>query len=426
MSNERFQVIVVGAGLAGCSAAYRLAKAGYAVLLIERGKAAGAKNVSGGRIYSYALEALMPGEWHDAPLERQVAREMLMLMTDEGAVTVNSLFSQELQAASYTVLRSKLDDWMRKKAEEAGAMVITGVSVTQIIMKGGKACGVLAGDEELEADIVICADGANSLLAAGFAGKVSTETAALGVKMVVGVPEQDIQDRFNLAKGQGAACLMVGGCTKGLAGGGFLYTNKESVSLGIVVDSAALKGSQVRVVDLIEQLPLHPAIAPLVKGGQLLEYSAHLIPEGGIGMLPTLYGDGFMIVGDAAGLVVNSGATVRGMDYAILSGIFAAETAGKSIAAENFSASELKHYEVMLRQQVIKDMKTFKNVHAFMKSTPGLYTTYPEMAESIFKNIFTVDGRPARRISKVILESVRRHCSFWQLIKDSIKGGSAL
>jgi electron transfer flavoprotein-quinone oxidoreductase len=93
ISDERFQVIVVGAGPAGCAAAYRLAQSGCEVLLMERGKQLGSKNVFGGQLYSYALETLMPGEWHYAPLEREVKREMIMMMTEHGAITVNSFLS---------------------------------------------------------------------------------------------------------------------------------------------------------------------------------------------------------------------------------------------------------------------------------------------------------------------------------------------
>ncbi|MBP2654883.1 MAG: oxidoreductase [Firmicutes bacterium] len=428
MSDEHFPVIVVGAGLAGCAAAYRLAKAGYDVLLLERGKRPGGKNVSGGRLYSYALEALMPGEWLDAPLEREVRREMIMTMTERGAVTVNGLLSPNHSGTSYTVLRSKLDGWLAKKAEQAGALVMTGVTATEIVIKDGKACGVLVGDERLEADIIICADGANSLLAenAGITNKVTMENIALGVKLVVGLPEQTINDRFNLSGEDGAACLMVGDCTKGLAGGGFLYTNKESLSLGLVVDASSIKSAKTNIADMIEELKEHPAISPLIVGGQLLEYSAHLIPEGGLNMMPKVFDNGLMIAGDAAGFVINSGLTLRGMDYAILSGIAAAETAIKSIQAADYSAEQLNQYEVMLRLNVLSDMETFKKVRGFMKDTAGLYTAYPKLAETIFKSIFTVDGRPAKRISKVMINSILSHTSVWQLIKDGVKGALSL
>lgn len=94
MSDERFQVIVIGAGLAGSAAAYRLAKAGREVLVVDRGKTPGAKNMTGGRLYTHALEKLMPGEWTDAPLEREVTREMMMMMSGKTAFQSTHCFHQ--------------------------------------------------------------------------------------------------------------------------------------------------------------------------------------------------------------------------------------------------------------------------------------------------------------------------------------------
>jgi electron transfer flavoprotein-quinone oxidoreductase len=261
---------------------------------------------------------------------------------------------------------------------------------------------------------------------AGIASQVNASNIALGIKCVIGLQEQVINDRFSLMGEQGTACLMVGDCTKGIAGGGFLYTNKESLSLGLVVDSAALKMSRKNITDIIEDFKEHPAILPLVEGGQLQEYSAHLIPEGGQEMMPRPYGNGLIIAGDAAGFVVNSGLTVRGMDYAILSGIAAAETAIEAIKASDYSAGQLRHYEVLLGQHVLKDMETFKRVHGFMQTTPGLYTTYPKLVETVFENIFTVDGRPAQRVPKVVMKSIWENVSLWQLMKDGVKGALSL
>lgn len=75
MSEERFEVIVIGGGLAGLSAAYRLSKAGRKVLVLEKAPYSGAKNVSGGRIYTYALDKLMGDAWKDAPLEHEINQE---------------------------------------------------------------------------------------------------------------------------------------------------------------------------------------------------------------------------------------------------------------------------------------------------------------------------------------------------------------
>jgi electron transfer flavoprotein-quinone oxidoreductase len=428
MASERFPVIVVGAGPAGCAAAYRLAKAGVEVLLMEKGKTPGAKNVSGGRLYSYALEALMPGEWQDAPLEREVIREVITVLTADSSISLDCKLSGLPPRLSYTVLRAKLDEWLARKAEEAGAMLVTGAKVESLMGRDGRAVGVKTADEELEADIVICADGVNSLLAsqAKIVPPLRAEHTAVAVKQVIALGEETINERFNVRGPQGAGLLLLGACTGGLGGGGFIYTNRDSISLGVVVDSLGLKKSGRPIADIAENMKYHPSIAPLIAGGELVEYSAHLIPEGGIKMVPKLYADGLMIAGDAAGLVINNGFTVRGMDYAIMSGLAAADTAAEALAAGSSAAAVLKSYAARLGHHVLRDMETFRHTHEFMVSTPELYTTYPEILAAIVQNIFTIEGDRPSRLPGILRKAIFAKVSPWKLLKDGVKGVRAV
>ncbi|MCX7780273.1 MAG: FAD-dependent oxidoreductase [Negativicutes bacterium] len=427
MSDEKFQVIIIGAGVAGSAAAYRLAKAGREVLVVDRGKAPGAKNMTGGRLYTYALKQLMPEEWQEAPLEREVTREIVMMMTPDSAVAVDSSFAS-MNRQSYTVLRAKLDAWMAAKAEEAGAMMVAGSTVDGLIVRDGKVCGVKIGEEELEADLVISAEGVNAIVAerAGVIKPVEVKNVAVGIKHVFRLPEATINDRFNAAPGQGTAMLCVGECTKGVSGGAFLYTNQDSISLGIVVDSLSWKNARLPIAEVAENIKQHPAIARYIQGGQLIEYSAHLIPEGGIKALPKLCADGFLLTGDAAGLVVNSGITVRGMDYAIMSGIAAADAANEAIEAGAYSAAALKGYETRLKHLVLKDLETFKNAHDYMVHTRHVFTTYPNLAAAMMKNMYTVDGSPAKRIAGVAKQTISGKLPYFDVIKDIVKGAGSL
>lgn len=426
MSDEKFQVIVIGAGLAGAAAAYRLAKAGREVLLVDRGKTPGAKNVTGGRLYTYALEALMPGEWADAPLEREVTREMLMFLTAEESVVIDSSFPSKEQ--SYTVLRGNLDAWLAEKAEEAGAMLIPGSTVDGLIIRDGKVVGIKTGDEELEADLVISAEGVNALVAerAGLIKPVNVKDIAVGVKYVFKLSEDAINERFNTVSGKGLAMLGMGEANKGVSGGLFLYTNKDSISVGLVLDSQGWKNSKLPLADVAEQLKQYPAVARYIEGGKLVEYSAHLIPEGGLNSLPELCVDGFLLTGDAAGLVVNRGFTVRGMDYAILSGIAAAETANEAIEAGDYSKGFLKSYENKLEQTVLKDLKTSKNSHDYIAHSRHLFTTYPALATDLMKNLYSVDGSPAKLIMGIVKKSVQGKLPYFDVIKDIVKGVRSL
>lgn len=427
MSDEKFQVIIIGAGVAGLAAAYRLAKAGREVLVVEKGRAPGAKNMTGGRLYTYALEELMPGEWADAPLEREVTREIMMMMTTEDSVSVDSTFGS-LKQQSYTVLRARLDAWLAEKAEEAGAMIIPGSTVDGLIINDGKVAGIKTGDEELEADLVISAEGVNATVAerAGLIRPINVKDIAVGVKHVIKLSEEIINERFNTVSGKGAAVLCVGECNKGISGGAFLYTNKESISLGLVVDSQSWKNSKLPLADVAEALKQHPALSRYIEGGEIVEYSAHLIPEGGLNSLPQLCADGFLLAGDAAGFVVNRGFTVRGMDYAILSGIAAAETANEAIEAGVYTKSALKGYENKLQQRVLKDLGVFKKSHDYIAHSHHLFTTYPTLAADLMKNIYNVDGSQAKLVTGLLKQTISGKISYFDLLKDMLKGGRSL
>lgn len=166
MSDDKFDAIVVGAGVAGSVAALVMARAGLDVLVIERGDSAGCKNMTGGRLYAHTLEAIIPGFAASAPVERKVTREKISFLTEESAVTLD--FHREQpdvpQHASYTVLRNRLDPWLMEQAEQAGAQFIPGVRVDALVREGNKVTGVQAGDDILEANVVILADGVNSML----------------------------------------------------------------------------------------------------------------------------------------------------------------------------------------------------------------------------------------------------------------------
>jgi electron transfer flavoprotein-quinone oxidoreductase len=238
-----FDVAVVGAGPAGSVAAYRLAKAGLSVVQIERGVTPGSKNVSGGVLYGRVLDDLLPGYANEAPVERKITRHAAMLMTKDSAVALD--YSSRLLAEpvnAVTVLRANFDPWLAAKAEEAGAFLMTGVRVDSLLTEPGLSgaptvVGLRAGDDELRTRVVIAADGVNSFLgrSVGLTTKPPTNQLGIGIKAVVGLPRRAIEDRFALADDEGAAFALVGDCTLGVGGGGFLYTNTESLSLGVVL-----------------------------------------------------------------------------------------------------------------------------------------------------------------------------------------------
>ena len=398
MSEEKFDAIIVGGGLAGCAAAYTMAKAGLDVMVVERGKFCGAKNSSGGRLYGHSLEKLIPNFAEEAPIERKIVKERISLMTDETALTIeyDSKKLGNRDCASYSVLRAKFDKWFAEKVEEEGAMVATNLLVDELILEDGKVVGIKCGDEEVMADVVVLADGVNSLLAQqlGMKQELDATQVAVGVKEVIRLDENVINERFGLAAGEGAAWMLAGDPTCGNLGGGFIYTNKDSISLGIVTTISDIGRVDTAVPDMVDRLKAHPTIAPLIEGGALQEYSAHLVTEGGYKMIPELVRDGDIDAGDAAAFVINLGYTVRGMDFAIESGRLAGEAIIKAKEKADFSAAGLSCYKELLEDSfIMKEMKMYQNFPSLLECHE-IFNDIPSMANDFASQLVTVTGTP--------------------------------
>src|SRR3989304_5175715 len=403
--SEKFDAIIVGAGPGGCAAAYSLAKMGFNVLIVERGKYPGAKNVMGGRMYAHALNRLIPEFWKEAPVERMVTREKLTLLCNKASVTID--FQDEellVPPNSFTLLRAKFDQWFANRAAEAGATLVSNIKVDDLLWKEKQVAGIVAGTDKIEANMVIAADGAVSLISekAGLK-RFEVKQFALGMKEIIELPEKTIEDRFNLSGGEGAAQLFVGQCTKEIPGGGFVYTNRTSLSVGIVVYIDRLIEKKIDSHEILREFNQNPAVAKLIEGGKILEYSAHVIPETS---RSGLFTDGMLVVGDAGGLVVNSGITLRGMDMAIASGAAAAEAVKNAIEKNDFSKECLSYYEDLLKNDfVLKDITTFKKAPEFLQND-RLYTLYPEIACRLFHRLASVEG-PKRRAFDELLEETK-------------------
>lgn len=420
---EKFEVIIVGAGLAGLAAAYTLASHDIEVLVLERGDYPGAKNVTGGRLYVNPVRGLFPNLWEEAPLERFIVHEGVTLMARERAVSVD-YSGDELRTSphqSYSVLRARFDRWLAQQAEASGAMLLTKVCVDEVIKENGRVAGVLAGGDELRADVVIACDGVLSLVSekAGLHLPGSPHGYAVGIKEVITLDRSQINDRFNLEGDEGAARLYAGAVTEGCFGGGFLYTNKDSISLGLVVGLGDLLESDapVDVPELLEAFRKRPEIAPLIKGGTTAEYAAHIIPENGLRGLFPRHGEGILVAGDAAGLALNIGFTVRGMEYALASGYLAAQAVMKAKAGGSYCAAALSVYQALLDESfVMKDFKSFQESPGIM-ANPRFFRHYPEMAGSLMRDVYSVPDGPKERLYPTIRKYITL-AEVWSLFKD--------
>lgn len=425
-----FDAIVVGSGCAGPVAAYELARAGKSVLVVERGNYCGAKNVSGGRLYTHALRAVFPDYKASAPLERRIVRERVSMLAADAATTLD--FSDELMSderyESYSVLRARFDPWLAAQAEQAGAEFINGIAVEALLKTDGRVSGVRAGGDEITADVVLLCDGVNSLLVPQAMGTEppTPHQLAVGIKEVIALPERVISDRALCADGEGMAWLFVGDATRGRVGGGFVYTNTDTISIGLVATIADLFGSDRPIYQLLDDFKRHPSVAPLIAGGSVVEHSGHMVAEGGFDAMPPLVGDGVMLAGESALMCINAGYTVRGMDFAIAAGQQAGISAAAALDAKDTSAAGLAGYVQALEDSfVLRDLRTLRRFPQFMETTPRMFGQYPELARDAMRSLFLVDGSPLRPVRKNLMPLVKS-VGVLNVAKDLRKGMKAL
>jgi len=421
---EKIDVVIVGGGLAGLSCAYALAGEDLTVLVLERGDFSGSKNVTGGRIYLGPIRDLMPDLWEEAPFERHVAKEALTLMA-EGSSTTFQLSSQKMNQRpypSYTILRSRFDRWFADKVMEKGVYVVPEKRADDLMLEDGRVVGVKTGEEEIGAEVVVAADGVLSFLAekAGLRKPFEPQHLAVGFKEVIQLPREKIEDRFGLMGNEGTAHLFVGSLTKGMMGGGFLYTNLESISLGMVIGIDAINKREPReeVYQLLDEFKESPEVKKLIEGGTLVEYSAHIIPEAGINAVPKLYSNGILLVGDAAGFGLNMLLTVRGMEYAVASGVMAAEAIKEAKQKGDFSARSLAHYEDLLRSSfLLKELETYRHALSILKN-PKWFNYYPQAVCELYEKLMWIDEKPKVKLSSTAYGELRKNLLTLQGMKD--------
>ncbi|MCH8883467.1 MAG: FAD-dependent oxidoreductase [SAR324 cluster bacterium] len=406
-----YDAIVVGAGPAGSMAAWRLASLGRRVVLLERGQHPGAKNLFGGMVYSLELRKHFPDFVTQAPIERPVTRHATYFLANGRSLNLD--FSSEALGEppynGFTVYRSRFDRWLAERAVEAGALLVPSTVVDDLIVERGRVVGVVTRREEgeLRAPVVICADGVLSLLGkkAGLIREQPRAHYSLGVREVLALPAGTIEERFQIDSGGGCAALFVGDWPGRVQGGGFIYTNRESLSVGFVAQLESLERERVSINEALEAFQRQPAVRRLIRGGERLEYGAHIVAEGGYRMRPRLVRDGMMLVGDAAGLVLAAGVLYEGVHYAMHSGVLAAETAHEAIERGDLSARGLADYPRRLdASYVTRNLKAFRHVPRLLTNS-RMYRVYPDAMCRVAEDFFSADAKGHAKL----LPLLRRH-----------------
>ena len=427
---EKFDAIVIGAGPAGATAAYLLAKAGMQVVVIERGQTPGSKNVSGALLFSQVYSELFPKFWESAPVERAIVGHSIAFLGEQTSVTMDyrDLDAERSPHNAYSVLRARFDPWMAQQAEEAGAMILSPFTVEKLLLENGRVVGIRAGEDDLMADVVVVAEGTRSQLLkdAGLRGDFAAGDVSIGVKEVIALPTDVITNRFQCADANEGVAYTCVGHTGGVEGGGFLYTNKDTLSVGVVVKIDSLYKSKRRPHEILDEFKAHPLISRLVAGGEVVEYSAQAIHRGGVHLIPQLYGDGYVVAGSAARLLLNNVMTLRGMDVAVASAAAAAKAILAARETGNYSAAALAAYERFFKEtDVYKDMVTFKDTYGLLENK-RIFHVYPDLVSGVMGDMFAVGPQPAKKGYRALRDNMRGKVSLWDMVKDAAQIGKGL
>lgn len=431
----KFEVIIIGAGPAGISAAITLARAGVEVAVLERGKHPGSKNLFGGILFTTVLGKLIPNFWEKAPIERYITKKRISFLTETSEVAIefqSERYKKPPYNNSMTVLRAKFDQWFANIAEQEGAQIFCDVVVDDFLWDKDKIIGVKtrgASKEEydiLYSNVVIDAEGANSMLAekAGLRKNQSymnPKNRALAVKEILSLPEEIILDRFNLNGMEGVAMEFLGASVKWLRGYAFLYTNRNSISVGLGCMIEDLMKENISAYELLDYFKEHPCISPYLRGAEPMEYSAHMIPEENYENLPSLVTNGLLLVGDAAGLINNS-FHHEGTNLAMASGVAAAETIIEAKKKNDYSVKALSLYKKKLEESfALKDMKHYNKFFEIVSDNERFLTLYPKLFIDNVIEYFTIDERPKEEIKKKIFKDTKNQIKLITALKDLYK-----
>ena len=420
--NYNTDVIVVGAGPCGISAAIEIAQAGKKVVLLDRAKYIGSKNMYGGAIYKTALKEIFQDDFNTLPYERIINSHSWAFLNNTGSVCIT--YQDDENKEAYAVKRSSLEKWMIDIAKKRGVYFAPNTLVKNLIQQNGYVVGVETELEKYYAPIVILADGVNSLLAKelNLREKYEPKDVILSVKETIKLDKKTIEERFNLKDDltNGVVKMLLGNPenVKNIFMMGFLYTFKDTIMLGVGANLADLVKNKININDLLEYLKQHNDIQPLIKDGQSLEYSAHLIPETGYNKMPKLTANGVIVAGDAAGFV--NSIHFEGTNYALISGKLAGKTAVNALNNNDYSQGYLSLYKKELDKSfILKDLYTYRNILNRLYDRRGsLMNYYPKKMKEFFDIITSANCKSKSVQFKNYFLSFLKDRNINELIKD--------
>jgi electron transfer flavoprotein-quinone oxidoreductase len=397
--------------------------------MLEKAKIPGERNMTGGVLYGdlpgeYGFISLVPDFESSAPLERHILSHEVLLLGptdyDKGESRFFKLSETSLAAKlglfnlsfgtghDYSVLRRNFDRWFANLAVQAGAMLSTETTAEGLLKDGDSVVGVKTTKEELRARLVIDSSGVTSGLVqdAGLRDRLVPEQLYHGIKRVYELDADTIERRFNVAPGKGRSIFFLGEFMQGVGGGAFVYTNQDTLSVGLVVSMNSLLRTTTehfdrvgKLIDVLDEFEAHPMVADLLDGAQPLEYAAHNIPKGFKSILKTPYADGFLVTGDALGSFVKIGSMIDGMRRAVASGMMAARAYLNASFSGSFRARNLSGYRDLLTP-IYRDVNR-SGRDSFVFESSFAYHALPWLIVEtrLISSTYRFEPRPEKRAS---------------------------
>ena len=385
-------VVFVGGGPAGLAGAIELARlvaegneAGDGVGdveigVLEKAEALGDHNLSGAVVNPRSFRELFPGmEESGFPFRRPVGREAVYFMTERSHVRVPTPPTMR-NHGNHIASICEVVRWLGERAEEAGVMILPGFPADGLLVDGRDVVGVRTAPRGLDragrpggasymppvdvtARVTVLAEGTRGALSQAYLDWQGVESAnpqiySLGVKELWEVP----QPLDRIVHTMGWPLIRDG------FGGSFAYPLADDlVALGLVA-SLDYRNARLDVHGLLQRMKHHPLFRGILDGGEMVEWGAKTIPEGGYHSLPERrHGGGICIVGDAAGYV--DVASLKGIHYAMQSGILAARAIHAALKADDVSEAGLASYTAAVdRSFIARDLRRNRNMRLAFKS----------------------------------------------------------
>lgn len=420
-------VIVVGAGPSGIAAALTIAKNNKKVILVERASYPGSKNMYGGAVYTTALKEVFGDDFNKFKYERIINSHTWSFLNETGSFEMT--YKNNESDSAYAIKRFQLESQMVEIAKANGVYYIPNTLVKNLIQENGSVVGIQTEQEKYYAPVTILADGVNSLLAKelGLRKDYQTKDMILSIKEAIKLDKKTIEQRFNLKDdlSNGANKQYFGSDFgklkqyKNLFMMTFLYTFKDTIMLGVGVNLADLSKNKLNINEILDEIKQHPDINPLIKNGETIEYSAHLIPEGGYKKIPKLTSNGVIITGDAAGFV--NGVHFEGTNFALISGKLAGESALVALENGDYSQNSLSIYMKKLEKSfILKDLYSYRNVIENLYSrSNSLSKYYPKKLKELFEIITSANCISKSKQIKEYFFSYFKDRNITELFKDA-------